>query len=87
MAEFQVHIRSTGQLFTIPEGQSITKVLAENNIEIPVGCEHGTCGTCMTRYTYGDIEHHDKILTPKEREEYLTPCCSRAKSGKIILDL
>lgn len=87
MATFDIHIKSSGRILAVPEGKTIHQVLKENKIEIPVSCGKGTCGTCMTRYTSGDIDHRDKILSDEEREEYLTICCSRANTGKIILDL
>lgn len=87
MSSFQIHIKSSGKIITVPTEKTIYQVLKENNFDIPVSCNKGICGTCMTRYTSGDIDHHDKILSDEEREEYLTVCCSRARSGKIILDL
>lgn len=87
MAAFDIHIKSTGRIYNVPEGKTIYQILEENKIETTVSCKKGICGTCMTRYTSGDIDHRDKILDDKEREEYLTVCCSRANSGKIILDL
>lgn len=87
MAKFDIHIKSTGKIFNVPEDQSIYDVLKSNGIEIPVSCKKGTCATCMTRYTSGDIDHRDKVLSDEEHQEFLTVCCSRANSGKIILDL
>ncbi len=87
-ASFKVMINSTGQVIDIPEDLSITEVLEEKGISIPVSCEQGVCGTCMTTVIEGDIDHQDYFLTDPEKEagDVILPCCSRAK-GTLVLDL
>jgi len=85
---FKVIINSTGQVIDIPEDLSITEVLEEKGISIPVSCEQGVCGTCMTQVVEGQIEHHDYYLTDPEKDagDVIIACCSRAK-GTLVLDL
>ena len=85
---FKVIINSSGQTIDIPEELSITEVLKQHCINIPVSCEQGVCGTCMTQVVEGEIEHHDYYLTDPEREagDVIIACCSRAK-GTLVLDL
>lgn len=87
-SSFKVMIKSTGQVIDIPEDSSITEVLEEQGIDIPVSCEQGVCGTCMTSVIEGDIDHQDFFLTDPEKEagDVILPCCSRAK-GTLVLDL
>lgn len=87
-ANFKVMINSTGQVIDIPEELSITEALEQQGIHIPVSCEQGVCGTCMTQVIEGDIEHHDYYLTDPEKEagDVIIACCSRAK-GTLVLDL
>jgi len=86
---FDVKLASSGQVFSIPAGISVIKVLAENGIDIPVACEQGVCGTCLTRILDGQADHRDVYLTDDERaaNDQFTPCCSRAKSALLVLDL
>jgi vanillate O-demethylase ferredoxin subunit len=86
---FAVRIASTGECFEIPAGRRVIDVLAERGFEIPVGCEQGICGTCVTRVLEGVPEHHDMFMTDEEhaRNDQFTPCCSRAKSSLLVLDL
>ncbi|WP_095156747.1 PDR/VanB family oxidoreductase [Pseudomonas sp. Irchel 3E13] len=86
---FEVRIHSTGQVFAVPADQSITRVLDEAGIIIPVACEQGICGTCLTRVLDGEPDHRDQFLTAEERarNDQFTPCCSRARSGCLVLDL
>ena len=64
-------------------------VLAENGIEMMVSCEPGVCGTCLTRVLEGEPDHRDLYLDDDEHaaNDQFTPCCSRAKSKVLVLDL
>jgi vanillate O-demethylase ferredoxin subunit len=86
---FEVKIASTGQVFAIPADMPITKVLEENGVFIPVSCEEGVCGTCLTRLLEGIPDHRDLYLTDAEHaaNDQFTPCCSRSKSPMLVLDI
>jgi vanillate O-demethylase ferredoxin subunit len=86
---FDVRIASTGQVFHVQADRSITSVLGEAGIDIYTSCGEGTCGTCLTRILEGEPEHRDVFLTDDEHAagEMFTPCCSRAKSALLVLDL
>lgn len=84
---FQIQIASSGATFFVPNDKSIVDVLSENGIEVEVSCKSGLCGTCTTRYLKGDVDHRDLILDQAEQADYLTICCSRAKSDVLVLDL
>jgi vanillate monooxygenase ferredoxin subunit len=86
---FEVEIASTGTRFTVPANRSVLDVLLANGIEIPMSCEQGVCGTCVTRVLNGVPAHRDVFMTDEEhaRNDQFTPCCSRAKSDVLVLDL
>ncbi|MGG5870818.1 PDR/VanB family oxidoreductase [Pseudomonas peli] len=86
---FEVQLASSGQCFQIPAERSVAEVLLEAGIDIPLSCEQGICGTCVTRVLEGEPEHNDMFLTDAEhaRNDQFTPCCSRAKSTRLVLDL
>lgn len=88
-AAFDVKIASSGQVISIPSGQTVVHVLGEHGIDIPVSCEQGVCGTCLTRVLDGVPDHRDLYLTDEERaaNDQFTPCCSRAKSALLVLDI
>lgn len=87
-AALTVRIASTGQAIVIPADQSITTALERQGVCIPVSCEQGICGTCVTRVISGEIEHHDSYFSDAERArgDQMTPCCSRGR-GTLVLDL
>ncbi|PFH19008.1 PDR/VanB family oxidoreductase [Burkholderia sp. JKS000303] len=86
---FQVKVMSSGQVHDIPVDRSVTSVLAEAGVDIPVSCEQGVCGTCLTRIVEGEPEHRDLFLTEEEHRlnDQFTPCCSRSKSPLLVLDI
>ncbi|WP_338760477.1 PDR/VanB family oxidoreductase [Massilia sp. METH4] len=86
---FDVRIASSGATYTIPAGRTVIQVLAEHGVDVPVSCEQGVCGTCLTRVLDGVPEHRDLYQTEEEQaaNDHFTPCCSRAKSALLVLDL
>jgi vanillate O-demethylase ferredoxin subunit len=86
---FEVQIKSSGQIIFIPEDISVVEALSFEGIDIPTSCAQGICGTCLTKVLEGVPEHRDQYLTPEERasNEQFTPCCSRAHTARLVLDL
>lgn len=88
-AGFEVCLASSGRVVRVAADQSVTEALAEAGVEIPTSCEQGVCGTCLTRVLEGTPDHRDLYLTPDEQagNDQFLPCCSRAKSPRLVLDL
>jgi len=88
-AGFEVQLASSGEVLQVPEGVSVVEVLRSIGVEIPVSCEQGICGTCLTRVLDGEPDHRDLFLTEDEQaaNDQFTPCCSRAKSARLVLDI
>jgi vanillate O-demethylase ferredoxin subunit len=86
---FEVELASSGQVFRIPVERTVFEVLDEAGIAIESSCEQGVCGTCVTRVLKGIPEHRDTFLTEAEHaaNDRFTPCCSRARSSRLVLDL
>ena len=86
---FQVKVASSGAVYEVPAGQTVVQALQGHGIEILTSCEQGVCGTCLTRVLQGECEHRDLYLTDEEKAKHdqFTPCCSRAKSAVLVLDL
>lgn len=86
---FDIEIKSSGKILHIPANKKVIDVLMEHDIDVPVSCEQGVCGTCVTRVLCGIPDHRDMFLTNEERDQndQFTPCCSRSKSKLLVLDL
>jgi len=88
-AGFEVQIASTGQVIAIPKDKTVTQALSAAGVDILTSCEQGVCGTCLTRVLQGVPDHKDSYLLPEEQaaNDQFMPCCSRAKSARLVLDL
>lgn len=86
---FEIEINSSGEILTVPADQSMLNVLEDNGYFIPVACEEGVCGTCLTGLLEGEADHKDVFMASQEhaKMDQITPCCSRAKSARLKLDL
>ncbi|MRW89774.1 2Fe-2S iron-sulfur cluster binding domain-containing protein [Duganella sp. FT80W] len=88
-SSFEVLLASSGKVVPVAAHQSIVQALATQGVEIEVSCEQGVCGTCVTRVLDGVPDHRDSYFTDAEKRanDQCTPCCSRALSARLVLDL
>lgn len=86
---FELEIASTGKVIKVLPDQTALAALHAAGIDIPMSCEQGVCGTCLTRVKAGTPDHRDQYLEPDEQatNDQFLPCCSRAKSPRLVLDL
>lgn len=87
--EFDIKLGSSGATLHVPPHASILSVLRDHGITIPASCETGVCGTCLTPVLAGRPDHRDVYLSKQEREagDVILPCCSRALSPLLVLDI
>jgi vanillate O-demethylase ferredoxin subunit len=88
-ASFEVRLASSGRSVRVAPDQTVVQALAAAGVEVPVSCEQGVCGTCLTRVLEGTPDHRDMYLTAGEQvaNDQFLPCCSRSKSPLLVLDL
>jgi vanillate O-demethylase ferredoxin subunit len=88
-ASFEVQLASSGHVVFVPKDKTVVQALAEAGIEVATSCEQGICGTCLTRVLEGEPDHKDMYMTPEEQaaNDQFTPCCSRSRSPRLVLDL
>ncbi|CAM3777459.1 PDR/VanB family oxidoreductase [Polaromonas hydrogenivorans] len=88
-ASFEVQLASSGRIVMVPSDKTVVQALADAGVDVQVSCEQGVCGTCLTRVIEGIPDHKDMYLTPEEQaaNDQFTPCCSRAKTPRLVLDL
>ena len=86
---FEVQLASNGALIRVAAGQTVLAALREAGVDLPASCEQGICGTCLTRVLDGEPEHRDLYLSEEEQaaNDCFTPCCSRSRSPRLVLDL
>ncbi|WP_407714519.1 2Fe-2S iron-sulfur cluster-binding protein [Comamonas testosteroni] len=84
---FELVLLRQGLRLPVEPGERITDVLQLAGVAIETVCEQGICGTCVTRWTAGDPEHHDRCLTVEERSTHVALCCARNRGADLTLDL
>lgn len=86
---FEIELVRSGRRLTVPADKTALEVLGNAGIDVPSSCEAGVCGTCLTKVIEGVPDHRDVYLTDAEhaRNDCFTPCCSRARSARLVIDL
>lgn len=86
---FEVQLGSTGAVYNVAPAQSIAQALMEAGVEVPLSCEQGICGACVTGVLDGQPLHLDSVLSAAEQagNRVMTLCCSRSRSARLVLDL
>jgi len=86
---FELELARTGRVVCVREDQTALQALLDAGVEIESSCEQGVCGTCATRVLAGVPDHKDLYFTQEEQaaNDQFTPCCSRARTARLVLDL
>lgn len=86
---FELLLSSSGRCIQVPAGQSAARALQEAGVPLVMSCEEGVCGTCVTTVLQGQPEHRDHYLTAQDRarNDCFMPCCSRARTAQLVIDL
>ncbi|WP_259048230.1 PDR/VanB family oxidoreductase [Klebsiella sp. BIGb0407] len=87
---FTVTLSSSGEKWSIPSDKTIARVLQENGVDVPLSCEMGICGACLTPVIAGLVDHRDTVQSETEKcadAQYIALCCSRSHSDNLTIDL
>ena len=60
---FEVELKFSGAVYTIPVGVTVMKVLQDAGVFVPASCEQGVCGTCLL-YTSPSPRDRQKSRMP-----------------------
>lgn len=86
---FEIELSRSGRVIEVPATKTALEVLLEHDIEVESSCEQGICGSCVIRILGGEPDHRDQYMNASEhaRNDCFTPCCSRSRSPRLVLDL
>ncbi|WP_137818932.1 PDR/VanB family oxidoreductase [Pseudomonas sp. 2FG] len=87
---FTLVLAKSGRELQVEEGMSILQAIENTNAaKVECLCREGVCGTCETRILEGEVEHFDQYLSAAEKaaQQTLMICVSRARGGRLVLDL
>ncbi|MEL4870138.1 PDR/VanB family oxidoreductase [Pantoea agglomerans] len=87
---FTVKLASTGERWPVPADKTIAQVLQANGVDVPLSCEMGICGACLTPVIDGVVDHRDSVQSEAEKNaanQHVALCCSRSHSGELAIGL
>jgi phthalate 4,5-dioxygenase reductase component len=84
---FEVKLAKSGGRYEVAAGVSILDTLRRHGHVLASSCESGTCGTCRTRFSEGEPDHRDLVLSDQEKKREIMICVSRSKSPALTLDI
>jgi vanillate O-demethylase ferredoxin subunit len=86
---FELELARSGRVIRVAPDQTALQALHAAGCELPSSCEQGICGTCLTPVLAGLPDHRDQYLEPDEQaaNDCFLPCCSRAKTARLVVDL
>jgi vanillate monooxygenase ferredoxin subunit len=86
---FEVVLHKSGRTISVKADQTIIRAMEEAGVSILTSCEQGVCGTCVTNVVEGEPYHRDQYFNATERAsgKLITPCVSRCKGKRLVLDL
>lgn len=86
---FELALARRGIRIPVGPDQTAAQALLDHGIDIPLSCEQGICGSCLLPVLEGIPEHRDVFLSAAERDSNrcFTPCCSRARTPSLLIDL
>jgi len=85
--KFEVRLSKSGATYEVAAHISILDTLRQHGHVLPSSCESGTCGTCRCRFTEGEPDHRDLVLSDDEKKRDIMICVSRAKSSTLTLEI
>lgn len=87
--EFEIELRSTGQVFTVAADRTALQVLQEQIPGIDSNCLRGECGACVQTLLAGEPLHLDTVLSARAKAagKRFIPCVSRSEGSRLVLDL
>ncbi len=87
---FTITLASTGERWPCRGTKPIAQVLQEHGVAVPLSCEMGICGACLTPVREGTVDHRDTVQSEAEKqaaEQHIALCCSRSLSANLVIDL
>jgi vanillate O-demethylase ferredoxin subunit len=86
---FTVVAARSGLSVEVAEGETIAEKLLDAGVDVPLSCEEGICGACLTAVLEGQPDHRDAFQTEAEKHDgtHMTLCCSRSRTPIIVVDI
>jgi tetrachlorobenzoquinone reductase len=82
-------LAKSNKTIQVAAGKTVLDAVLDAGIDIPYSCMEGICGSCEVAVLDGIPDHHDSVLSDKQKASNRTMliCCSGARSARLVLDL
>ena len=80
---FNVRLEATGQQFSATTAQTLLQAAQSAGIALASSCRNGTCRTCMTYMSEGQVTYRIEwpgLLKEEKEEGWVLPCVAYAAS-------
>jgi ferredoxin-NADP reductase len=86
---FELELAETGVVLHVPADRSALDVVHEVLPDHPYSCLGGQCGSCEVAVLAGEVDWRDEVLTDAEHaaSSAMMLCVSRARSGRLVIEL
>ena len=86
---FEIQFGEGGEVVPVGPDQTVLEVMRAHGYTVETQCTQGLCGTCEQRVLAGEVDHRDLVLEDDEKAENtcMMVCVSRAKSGRLVIDV
>jgi ferredoxin-NADP reductase len=85
---FDVELATSGMTLRVETDQSILDAMLAAGLDPLFDCRSGSCGVCVAHLIDGEPDHRDVCLSASDHAAGdFCPCVSRARSGRLVLDL
>lgn len=84
---FTVVLAKSGKEAEVLPEVGLLATLESIDADISVSCAGGICGACRTRWLEGPPIHHDRVLSPQERNHEVIVCVAQCAGPRLVLDI
>ena len=84
-----IELRPGGQRFTVADDETVLDAGLAHDIDLPYGCQSGSCGACRARLIEGRLEHRQapRALDERERAAGYVLLCQAEPLTDLVLEV
>lgn len=85
---YRILLQPSGSVFTAPDQLSLLESGLQSGMNLPYGCETGSCGRCLAQLLEGQTQplgYQDYVLTELERAQGYILLCRHAPQSDLTL--
>ncbi len=81
---FELELARSRRVLSVPANRSALDVMLDSEPTTAYSCQQGFCGTCKVKVLAGQVDRRGRAA---EGDGEMLVCVSRAKSGRVVIDV